>query len=329
MRRRARIAGRLDISIAIVCVGILCLVPAVGADEVAIPSDRASKTLLLDAAYAGDRIVAVGDFGHVVLSDDAGASWRQANSVPTRTTLTGVYFPDDQHGWAVGHDAVVIHTRDAGESWVLQHRDAASDGPLFSIWLDASGRGIAVGAYGLALETDDGGGHWRPIHVGAPDDDYHLNELFEARDGTLFVAAEAGNVYRSQDGGRTWVRRTASYLGSFWGGLALTSGRLLVFGMRGHIFLSDDGGEVWRPLPKISDHSLGGGAELESGEVLVAGLAGSVLISRDGGQSYQAMTRPERRGANAVLALPGGHAVLLFGEGGVQHFSPQGAHATK
>jgi photosystem II stability/assembly factor-like uncharacterized protein len=308
---------------AIVCAGVVLAELPPGRDDSAVPSRLASQTLLLDAAKAGHRIVAVGVRGHVVLSDDAGASWRQAQAVPTRTTLTSVFFSDDRLGWAVGHDAIVLHTADAGESWSLQHRDPDSGSPLFSIWLDGGGRGVTVGAYGFALETDDGGGHWSPLRVDWAGDDFHLNALFEARDGTLHLAAEGGHVYRSHDAGRTWLRGAADYPGSFWGGLELSSGRLLVFGMRGHMFFSRDGGEHWQGLERISSHSLGGGAELATGEVLVAGLGGSLLISRDGGQSFEASTRAERSGANAVLALPD-RGALIFGEGGVQRLEPDG-----
>ena len=287
--------------------------------DAAVPSALAARSLLLDAVRAGDRIVAVGTRGHVLLSDDDGVTWRQAAHVPSRTTLTGVAFVDARRGWAVGHDATVLATDDGGEHWQVQHRDVTAAGPLFSVWLDGAGRGIAVGAYGQALETDDGGASWRPLRVGGPEEDWHLNELFEAGDGTLWIAAEKGRVYRSVDGGRGWEPRPSSYPGSFWGGLSLSGGRLLVFGMRGNAFASDDGGATWQPLPKISKHSLAAAVELASGDVVIAGLGGSLLVSRDGGRRFEASILPERKGANAVLPLtrdPGG--LLLFGEGGVR-----------
>ena len=76
--------------------------------EYAVASDMASEALLLDVASAGSRLVAVGEFGHVLLSDDKGTSWRQAASVPTRNTLVGVTFLDNQTGYAVGHAATIL-----------------------------------------------------------------------------------------------------------------------------------------------------------------------------------------------------------------------------
>ena len=45
----------------------------------------ALRSTLLDVASAGQRLVAVGERGHVLLSDDQGKTWRQARTVPTRT----------------------------------------------------------------------------------------------------------------------------------------------------------------------------------------------------------------------------------------------------
>jgi len=70
-----------------------------------IESPRAASSLLLDVTHAGERLVAAGDRGHILYSDDGGASWTQAK-VPTRQLLTAIYFADAQHGWAVGHDAL-------------------------------------------------------------------------------------------------------------------------------------------------------------------------------------------------------------------------------
>ena len=54
----------------------------------ALESAKASRSLLLDVTHAGNRMVAVGDRGHILYSDDQGKSWTQAK-VPT---------PSDAHG---------------------------------------------------------------------------------------------------------------------------------------------------------------------------------------------------------------------------------------
>ena len=123
MRHRARLA----LVATLVTVGIASSVTHAQLD----PNDSANKpaeieplaagSLLLDLAVAGNRLVAVGERGHVLLSDDQGATWRQAKSVPTRVMLTAVFFVDAQYGWAVGHDETILNTADGGENWTRSH----------------------------------------------------------------------------------------------------------------------------------------------------------------------------------------------------------------
>ena len=77
--------------------------------QMATPSRLATQKLLIDVAQAADRIVAVGEFGHVIYSDDDGLNWQQADQVETQVTLTSVTFPTEKIGYAVGHDAVINH----------------------------------------------------------------------------------------------------------------------------------------------------------------------------------------------------------------------------
>ncbi|TVP59615.1 MAG: photosystem I reaction center subunit IV, partial [Halomonadaceae bacterium] len=88
-------------------------------DTPAMTTHLAANSLLLDLSRAGERLVAVGERGHIVYSDDFGESWSQAE-VPVSTTLTGVYFPGESKGWAVGHGGVILHSSDRGETWVKQ-----------------------------------------------------------------------------------------------------------------------------------------------------------------------------------------------------------------
>src|SRR5690554_1121911 len=152
---------------------------AEGAPEYAMASELAAESLLLDATYAGDRLIAVGEFGHIVLSDDRGATWRQAASVPTQATLTGVTFIGENVGFAVGHDATILRTTDAGENWELVYNDTESEMAFMTVYFESEKRGFAMGAFSFVVETNDGGETWeeRSLSEGTLDD-FHLNKLF-------------------------------------------------------------------------------------------------------------------------------------------------------
>ena len=75
-----------------------------------------------DAAEADGRIFVVGDRGHILVSEDNGATWVQS-SVPARSMLNAVTALDGKQAWAVGHFGTIIHSSDAGKSWSPQQYD--------------------------------------------------------------------------------------------------------------------------------------------------------------------------------------------------------------
>ncbi|MDZ4381171.1 MAG: YCF48-related protein [Parvibaculum sp.] len=286
--------------------------------EYAVPSDLAAESLLLDATYAGDRLVAVGEFGHVVLSDDRGVTWHQAKSVPTQSTLTGVTFVNKDLGFAVGHDATVIRTADGGETWDLVYNDSESEMAFMTVYFENEKRGFAMGAFSFIVETNDGGETWeeRSLSDGLLDD-YHLNKLFSDKDGDLFISAEFGVVYHSTDKGRTFNRIQTQYEGSFWGGFGMSDGSVMVFGMRGNAFRSWDKGQTWEKVETGTDKSIAGGVQLGSGKIVLVGLQGYVGYSDNGGQSFTEVTRSDRLGYAAVTDGPDGQ-IVVFGEPGAK-----------
>lgn len=275
-----------------------------------------TEGFLTGIARAGDRVVAVGEFGGVLLSDDEGKSWRQAASVPTRVPLTSVNFLDGDVGFAVGHDSVILKTTDGGETWTEVYSDPEAELPLFTVQIESAEIVRAFGAFGAALETRDGGATWqtRDLQPGQPFEE-HLNQAFKGEGQMRFVAAEGGIVYKSSDGGQTYQRIETPYEGSYWGGLSLKSGAVLVYGMRGNVWRSEDVGATWTEVPSGTDESFSGGAELDDGTVVLVGLGGAIARSTDGGLSFTAETRPDRAAFSDVAVA--GNTLLLVGNHGI------------
>ena len=280
----------------------------------AVEAPLAIESLLLDGATAGSRLVVVGERGHILVSDDNGARWKQAR-VPTRALLTAVHMHDERIGFAVGHDAVILRTGDGGETWRLVHHAPEEERPLLDVWFRDERTGFAVGAYGYFLATGDGGDTWTSRAVS--EDDFHLNALVPAGPDRLFLAAEGGVAYRSDDGGATWRALSPPYGGSWFGALALDADRLLLLGLRGHLFRSEDGGESWTQVVTGTNATLTAALRVDSEQVLITGLEGTLLTSRDGGRSVSLGRLASRQGISAALALADG-GVLLLGEFGVR-----------
>ncbi len=279
----------------------------------ALSSAKAENSTLLAVTRAGARLVAAGERGIILISDDNGASWRQAH-VPTSVNLTALRFIDEQRGWAVGHMGMVLHTQDGGLNWhkqldgveaarlaveaVRDSEDAreikladylVSDGPdkpFFDIWMDEQGRGFVIGAFNLIFRTDDGGKHWR-YWSPRMKNPFGLHLYGIARHGEDFIiAGEQGMLLRSRDGGEHFTPLEAPYEGSWFGILATRDGTLLVYGLRGNAFFSSDGGGSWQPCETGSRAGFSAATELADGRIVLANQAGQLFASTDAGRSF-------------------------------------------
>lgn len=301
------------------------------ASQYAVESAKAQQSLLLDVAKVGKRLVAVGDRGHILYSDDNGSRWVQAK-VPTKQLLAAVFFIDEQHGWAVGHDAQILATRDAGATWVKQYEDLEMEAPLLDIWFRDRNTGYAIGAYGALLETTDGGANWESVSDRMDNEDgYHLNAIVSVKDAGLFIVGEQGVMFRSADWGQTWETLESPYEGSLFGALGTDQANtLLVYGLRGHLFRSTDFGSTWEAISLNTENNgplefgLSDGSLLADGSVVVVGHGGTVLTSRDSGQSFRVTNRADRLSLAGIAAMDNGNLILV-GQGGVHLASPTGA----
>lgn len=300
---------------------VMAQAPAAPAPLQAQPAKKSTAATLAPiqgAAHAGKRLVTVGDYGTILLSDDGGKSFRQAASVPVSSTLTAVHFADDRNGWAVGQWGAIIHTADGGENWTVQRLETQEDRPLFSVHFTSAQDGIAVGLWSLLLRTQDGGKTWTAVDLPVPPEggkaDRNLFRIFASAKGELYVAAERGMVLRSTDRGRSWQYLNTGYKGSFWTGVALKDGTLLVGGLRGTLYRSTDDGRSWQPVVSGSKSSVTDLVE-GGGHVFGTSLDGVLLDSTDGGASFTWKQRDDRLSLTA--ALVGSQGLVRFSRRGV------------
>ena len=256
-------------------------------------------------------IVAVGERGLIVRGADGGG-WRQVPS-PVRRMLTAVTGTVGGRLVAVGHDALVLSSAGPGSAWTVVRKSPELDAPLLDIWIAGNGKGFAVGAYGLALTTENHGRDWTRRRIDPKEP--HFYAIREAPNGALFIVGEFGTVLRSRDGGGSWARMAAGWDGTFFGLRAGHAGRLLIYGLEGALLESRDGGETWRRLESDVSAALYDAAFLPDGRAVVVGADGTVLVESGAG-GFGRIARPPREAVAAVLAT-GPASVLLFGEGGV------------
>jgi photosystem II stability/assembly factor-like uncharacterized protein len=252
------------------------------APQPALMAPLASHSMLLDIAEAGDHLVAVGERGHILLSDD-GSSWRQVDD-PVNVMLTAVSFPDADNGWAVGHDATILHSADGGRSWTLQNFQPDLGQPLLDVYFSDAHTGYAVGAFGLMMQTLDGGRRWDVITPPAVvDDGFHLNAITRLNDGRLLIVGEMGLLaVGSADG--EWQKVESPYAGSLYAAEALGERGVVIVGMRGNAYRIDDlnnGG--WVKIDTGTVQGLTSARRLPDGTVAIAGMNQTLLLVSQNG----------------------------------------------
>lgn len=307
---------------------------------------RAARSLLTRVVRAGDRLVAMGERGMVVLSDDGGRQWRQAR-VPVSVTLTSACFIDARQGWMAGHGGVVLHTDDGGENWSVQTEgmalakaalaqaqalpesassrerslqqaqrlvDEGADKPLLSICFADAQRGMAVGAFGLAAATIDGGKTWVPCMDRLPNPQgMHL--YVAARQGkTWVVAGEQGVLMRSSDDGASFEPVVAPSKRSFFSATATRNGGFVLAGLLGNACRMEAGSAAVAAIELPAPLTILSCTELRDGRVLLLGQGGRILVSSDGGARFSAQQPPRRELMTSLVeAADGGLVATSLG----------------
>ena len=275
----------------------------------AVISQRAAQMVMLGVAQAGKRLVAVGERGIVLVSDDDAVSWRQV-ATPVSVTLTAVRFADDRYGYAVGHSGTVLATVDGGASWirVLDGRQAAQislvaakaggdpaalrdaerlladgpDKPLLDLLVLDTRQVIVIGAYGMAYASADSGHSWTSWGPRL-DNPRGLHLYSIRRDGErILVCGEQGLVRLSQDHGQTFAPLKTPYDGSFFTAEFMSNGEIVVAGLRGNLLRSLDGGMSWKQIVAPHNASITGSALRANGSLVMVNQAGMVLTENGG-----------------------------------------------
>ncbi len=306
-------------------------------------SELALRSPLLDMAQAGQRLVAVGQRGHILYSDDQGQSWKQA-SVPVSSDLNAVQFPTEKQGWAVGHDGVVLHSSDGGASWEKQldgrqlgrlmqdyysaRPDAAqwldegkrietegADKPFLDLWFSDERTGFVVGAFNLIFRTRDGGQSWEPWTDRTDNPSgYHLNAI--SSDGEhLYIAGEQGLLLRLDGNGERFQALESPYQGSYFG-ISAQSGTVLAYGLCGHAYRSTDAGASWTAVKTGLNSSITASTRDAKGRLYLFSQTGQALASRDQGASFEPLDIGQPVPVYGALASSD-NGLLLVGARGI------------
>lgn len=319
-------------------------------DHAAEASRTVTDRPMMAVAKAGTRLVAVGSRGLIITSDNNGESWTQSR-VPVQSDLLAVQFPTASEGWAVGHDGVILHSRDAGATWEKQsdgrlagdrykafYRKAIDAGdpgmkraldqlelnfkagpalPYLDVWFSDTQHGFVVGSFGMIAATADGGKTWEPwLHRIENDEFLNLNSVRGIGD-KIYIVGERGMVFALDEKKSHFQETATEYAGSFFG-ITGNAGVLVSFGLRGNVYRSGDHGKTWEPVKMPTDATIMGGAEHpnQNGFVLVNSL-GQLMVGDAAAREFQTL-HPAKPMRYTNVVFVNDRSLVLSGLGGVR-----------
>ena len=304
----------------------------------ALESERSLSGLILEAARNGDRIVAVGEQGHALWSDDNGQSWTQAE-VPVSLALTSVTFAGNGSAWATAHDGYLLHSDDRGETWTVK----LSGSDVASLSVGAIEAQVQALEAELEEASDD---TLEDLEWALDEASFALEEAVLAVDegmttpllkvwfdGDLGYALGAYNVFlQTSDGGATWQAHSDRLDNPdkyhLYAMTRSSAGTLLVAGEAGTLLRSLDGGTTWERIESPYPGSFFGSVATADGSLLIFGLRGNVFRSTDEGANWTSVANGDNRTLMCGAANDDGTVVLAGAAGSVLYSSDNGANFT-
>jgi photosystem II stability/assembly factor-like uncharacterized protein len=343
--RRGFLGTGLALAIAPICKAAFAATGFYVLDTAAIAVRRPDHVFLEAVTLAGNRLIAVGEHGVIIISDDSGQSWRQA-SVPVDVTLNCVAFATPLLGWAAGHFGVILQTRDGGLTWQTQlngieanqltlaaaqnapalhptspgapyairraniFMQGGPNKPFLSIVVINPRKVIVFGAFRMTMIANDGGATWTDLSLSIDDRLSHNLYAAVAACGDIYVAGEAGKVFCSTDGGNTFPAVTSPAAVTFFGVLAVA----------GNLFRSTDRGQTWQEINLNTQDDLTAGLVSKTGNIFIATEAGAVFLSKDNGASFSALQRSPPMAIFDIADAPDGDLIFV-GDAGAMRIS--------
>ncbi len=184
----------------------------------------------------------------ILQTNDGGRNWQESptdfepNTDRNSPALYSISFCGQESGWAVG-DGLIMHSNNAGRSWVTQRWDVADDARLVSVDCYDNLRATAVGAGGFIVRTDDAGKLWRRQNAGTMENLMRIRVFGRT---AWIVGGSPGRslLLRSNDQGLSWQPQSVDSAAGLFD-IFLKDKQGWIAGEKGVISHTNDGGLTW------------------------------------------------------------------------------------
>ena len=175
-----------------------------------------------------------GERGLILHTLDAGENWTAGN-IGSTDTIYDIQVTEAFKGWAVTSPGGIYRTYD-GVSWHQEEIDIAGD--LYAVHFTDTLNGWACGSGNTVLHRtilDDQTIGWENVVVTPDYPNLRWIDIFFTDTAHGWIIGDLQSVYKTADGGITWVRETTDQAGKFSAIFMITNSKGYIVGENGTI----------------------------------------------------------------------------------------------
>jgi photosystem II stability/assembly factor-like uncharacterized protein len=287
-----------------------------------MPANTGIETEYVDALTVEGGSIFAGTNNGVYSSSDKGAHWIQKNT--GLANLSIISLASKGTTIFLGAADAVYKSNDYGAHWIMAN--AGINGNVYSFAFYA--KTVFAGTYGNGLyRSENIGTTWTKV-LGLPENAFIYS--IKANENDLFAGTDSG-VYKSTDGGTTWVLSNTGFTNSdaHAQDFAFTSGAILAGTYSEGVFRSTDRGATWTPVDNgLPNYTFNSGLPhnypqtvtmITSGKNVLDGTSTGVFLTSDIGNHWKSSSNGLAN--TKVLALVGNFTAEFAGTDGDGVFS--------
>ena len=185
--------------------------------------------------------------GGLLMSEDGGATWHQADTL---------YKYDTFHSFAeIGGTILAYSTSngflrstDDGATWQESQGDMISCNSFIHLY----GNVLLAGGQSTVYRSSDLGQNWETAST--MPGDFAVTHMAENIEGRIIAGTQWGGIYHSDDGGATWTESSQGFTNTTIMSMAVnSSGDLFIIHPASPPVRSTDKGETWSPVENTTD----------------------------------------------------------------------------
>jgi photosystem II stability/assembly factor-like uncharacterized protein len=267
----------------------------------------------------GKVVIAVGERGTILRSEDSGRRWQAVSVGDADFDLRAVVHHASSGAWvAAGTRGTILRSLDSGKTWTaLAHELKLTFETLF---VEPVSRAILIGGEaGLIGRSTDAGVSWLLVQIKMPDPVTPVTAIHLLGD-ELIATSAMGRFLTSNDRGESWQLDSMGMNAYFTDAtLDLTHGTMLMSSHTGDLFRREASDAAWEKVELTVDGQKRFVSAIRydkaSRSALAVGHHGLAARSTDGGRQWQKIETGYASSMES-MAQTGQGRLVGFGEGG-------------